>query len=70
MTIKIKRAQEFVGVITSTEVTEERVDEKKGVPVTTREVVFKEGFGPPWSKDGRVQEVVWAYEPCKVGLIL
>lgn len=56
---KIRFAQDFVPAIISTYVLEERVDEKKGVPVVVREVVFKEG-------NRRVREECWEWAPCKV----
>lgn len=64
---KIRHAEEFVPVITSTEVIEERVDDKKGVPVITRVVTFKGEAAPPIAdKDGKVKEVCWEHSPCKV----
>lgn len=64
---KVRHAEVFVPVITSTRVVEERVDEKKGVPVITREVVFKREAAPVIADaEGRVREDCWMNEPCKV----
>ena len=53
---KVRRAQDFVPVIISCEVV------KVEGNVVTREIVFKEGEGPP----GTVKEVCVEYEPTKV----
>jgi len=57
---KIRAAQEFVPAIISTEVVEEKTDEKKGTPIVVREVVFKEG-------NRKVREECYEYAPIKVG---
>jgi len=57
---KIRAAQEFVPAIISTEVVEEKTDEKKGTPIVVREVVFKEGIR-------KVREECYEYAPIKVG---
>lgn len=68
---KIRHAEVFVPVIASTEIIEEHVDEKKGVPVVTREVVFKEGARPPIADgEGKVREVCWEHAPCKVRFLM
>ena len=67
MQLKIRAAQDFVGgALVSTDVIEETTapmypgtDSKETIPVTVREVVFREG-------NRRVKEVVKAHEPMKV----
>ena len=58
--------QEFVPVIASCEVVSEDIDPaNEGALVITRDVTFKEGFGPP-GNHGPVREVIKSYEPVKV----
>ncbi|RMD43914.1 hypothetical protein DV735_g1179, partial [Chaetothyriales sp. CBS 134920] len=58
---KIRAAEEFVGgAITSTDVIKEYRDEKTGLPVTVREVVFAN------AEMGRVTETCIAFYPMKV----
>ena len=57
--LKIRAGQEFVGAILSTEVMSEEKLPKTDLPVTTREVVFKEG-------NKRARERCIAYKPTKV----
>jgi len=64
---KVRHAEQFVPVITSTRIVEERVDEGKGEPVVTREVVFRKEAAPSIADgEGRVSEVCWEFAPCRV----
>lgn len=57
--LKIRAGQDFVGAILSTDVISEEKTSKTELPVTVREVVFKEG-------NKRMRERCIAFEPTKV----
>ena len=64
---KVRYAQEFVPVFASCDVVSENIDpENEGALIVTRNVVFKEGHGPPDRAGKPVKEVIKSYEPCKV----